>query len=185
MEKRNSVFIATSLDGFIADKQGGIDYLHTIPEIDTIDTGYHAFLANIDALIMGRTTFDTVCGFDIEWPYTKPVFVLSTTLQEIPGKYKNKVWLLSGTPELVLDEVHRRGFHRLYIDGGKTIQGFLREDLIDDMVITTIPVLLGEGFSLFGALPKTLEFACTETRLYLDKVVQCRFERVRVRTPKV
>src|SRR6188768_1468763 len=97
MEKKNSVFIATSLDGFIADKNGGIDWLNSFPDIDSVDTGYDAFMAHIDALVWGRATFETVCSFGIDWPYTKPVFVLSSTLKEIPQKYKDKVTLLSGT----------------------------------------------------------------------------------------
>lgn len=75
MNKKNSVFIATSLDGFIADKNGGIDWLHSLPNPDNDDMGYGAFMTQIDALIMSRKTFETVCGFDMDWPYTKPVFV--------------------------------------------------------------------------------------------------------------
>ncbi|SHJ20520.1 dihydrofolate reductase family protein [Aquimarina spongiae] len=80
MKKTNKVFIATSLDGYIADKDGGIDWLHAIPNPDNIDMRYNEFTSQIDALVMGRTTFETVCGFDIDWPYSKKVFVLSNSL---------------------------------------------------------------------------------------------------------
>ena len=80
-------------------KMDGIDWLDTIPEINTIDSGYDAFTSEIDAMVMGRTTFETVCNFDIDWPYQKPVFVLSTTLTEIPEKYHGKAYLLKGTLE--------------------------------------------------------------------------------------
>jgi dihydrofolate reductase len=86
MENKNLVFIAKSLDGYIADKDGGIDWLHSIPNPDQIDMGYNKFIDRIDAIVMGRKTYETVCGFDIPWPYTKPVFVVSNTLKEVPEK---------------------------------------------------------------------------------------------------
>jgi len=180
MEKKNRVFIGTSLDGYIADKDGGLEWLDTtIPEINNIDSGYEAFTDQIDALVMGRTTFETVCSFDIEWPYKKPVFVLSNTLTEIPEKYSGKAFLVKGSLTEILEQIHAKGFHHLYIDGGTTIQSFLREDLIDEMVITVIPILLGGGSPLFGELSQTLQFECVETKLYLDAIVQNRFVRKR------
>jgi dihydrofolate reductase len=178
MKKRNSVFIATSLDGYIADRNGGIEWLHAIPNPDGIDMGYGALMARIDALVMGRTTFETVCGFDMDWPYQKPVFVLSNSLTEIPDPYKDKAFLVKGTLTEILEQIHQKGYYSLYIDGGATIQSFLKEDLIDDMVITLIPILLGGGVPLFSELPKVLEFECTATEVYLDKVVQNHFRRV-------
>jgi len=182
MEKRNSVFIATSLDGFIADKNGGIDWLHSTPNPDNLDMGYGDFTSQIDALVMGRTTFETVCGFDMDWPYEKSVFVLSRTLKKIPEDYKNKAFLVEGTLTEVLEQIHQKGYHRLYIDGGATIQGFLKEDLIDEMVITTIPILLGGGSPLFSELPKELEFECTRSVVYLNKIVQNHFRRIKTNT---
>jgi len=179
MNKKNSIFIATSLDGYITDKNGGIAWLETIPEINNIDTGYEKFTAQVDALVMGRVTFETVCSFDIEWPYKKPVFLLSTTLTEIPEKLKNKVYLVKGTLTEVLEQVHQQGYHQLYIDGGTLIQSFLKEDLIDEMIITVIPILLGGGSALFGELEQALEFECVETKLFLGKVVQNHFRRKR------
>ena len=179
MKMKNSVFIANSLDGYIADKNGGIDWLHAIPNPENNDMGYGEFNETIDAIVMGRTTFETVCAFDMDWPYTKPVFVLSTKLESIPEIYEGKVFLLKGTLTEILDQIHQKGFYNLYIDGGTTIQGFLREDLIDTMVITTIPVLLGGGSTLFSALDKELEFECTQTKLFLNKIAQNHFARVR------
>ena len=110
MEKTNRLFIATSIDGYIADKNGEIDWLQTIPNPENIDMGYSRFTEQIDALVMGRRTFETVCGFDIDWPYQKPVFVLSNTLEEIPEKLKDKAQLVKGTLIDVLDEVNRSGY---------------------------------------------------------------------------
>jgi len=177
--KANKVFIATSIDGYIADSNGGIDWLDTIPEINTIDSGYDAFTAKIDALVMGRVTFETVCNFDMDWPYTKPVFVLSNSISVVPDKCKGKVQILSGDLNLVLSQIHKQGYKQLYVDGGKLIQSFLKEDLIDEMVITVIPILLGGGHSLFSDMSNPLVFECIESKLYLDSIVQNRFRRKR------
>lgn len=179
MKRTNKVFIATSLDGYIADANGGIDWLHSIPNPEQLDMGYGAFTSQIDALVMGRTTFETVCGFDMDWPYQKPVFVLSNRMTGIPGEYKGKAELVRGTLQEVLHMIHQKGYHRLYIDGGRTIQSFLKEDLIDEMTITIIPVLLGGGIPLFSELPDPLVFECVESTIYLGKVVQNHFVRRR------
>jgi len=177
MNKKNSVFIATSLDGYIADKNGGIDWLHSIPNPNNDDMGYADFNKGIDALIMGRTTFETVLGFDIEWPYDKPVFVLSNQLKEIPGSHKGKAFLVKGTLTEILNQIHEKGLYRLYVDGGTTIRNFLKEDLIDEMVLTTIPILLGGGSSLFTELPKALKFELIETCTYLNQITQNHYKR--------
>ncbi|WP_299159040.1 dihydrofolate reductase family protein [uncultured Tenacibaculum sp.] len=179
MKTNNKVFIATSLDGYIADKNGGIEWLHAIPNPENSDMGYGNFTAQIDALVMGRTTFETVYGFDIDWPYKKPVYVLSNKLKEVPGELKDKVFLVKGTLTEVLAQIHKNGHNNLYIDGGKTIQSFLKEDLIDSITITTIPKLLGGGFPLFAELPKMLDFECSESKVYSNKVVQNTFIRKR------
>ncbi|MEH6745288.1 MAG: dihydrofolate reductase family protein [Maribacter arcticus] len=177
MSIKNSVFIARSLDGYIADKNGGIDWLHSIPNPDNDDMGYVEFNKEIDALVMGRTTFETVLGFDVDWPYNKPVFVLSNTLKEIPEALKNKAFLVKGKLTEILVEIHEKGFNRLYVDGGTTIRNFLKEDLIDEMVITTIPVLLGGGSSLFAELPNELKFELIGTKTYLNQITQNHYKR--------
>tara|TARA_B110000977_G_C11015029_1_gene469119 strand:- start:143 stop:682 length:540 start_codon:yes stop_codon:yes gene_type:complete len=179
MNIKNSVFIATSLDGYIADKNGEIDWLHSIPNPDHDDMGYIAFNKGIDALVMGRTTFETVLGFDIDWPYNKPVFVLSNKLKEIPESYKDKAFLIKGTLTEILDQIHKKGFNRLYVDGGTTIRNFLKQDLIDEMVITRIPVLLGSGSSLFSELPNELKFELLATKTYLSQITQNHYKRIK------
>ena len=179
MEYLNKVFIATSLDGYIADENGGIEWLDMIPEINTIDSGYADFMSEIDALIMGKSTFLKVLSFDIEWPYTKPVFVVSRSLKELPDELEGKVFLVKGLLTDILNEIHNLGFKRLYIDGGQLIQSFLREDLIDSMIITIIPVLLGSGISLFGGLDEPLEFKCIRTNHYINAIAQNHYERRR------
>ena len=179
MAKKNKVFIATSLDGYIADKNGGIDWLHAIPNPDNIDMGYGAFMSDIDALVMGRTTFDTVRGFGIDWPYPKPVFVLSNSMTTVPDGFEDKIELVRGSLVDVLGTIRSKGHRNLYIDGGRTIQNFLKEDLIDEMILTTIPCLLGGGVPLFEDLSAPLDFECVASTRYLDKIVQNHFVRTR------
>ena len=141
--------------------------------------GYYAFMDRIDALVMGRTTFETVLGFDVEWPYDKPVFVLSNTMNEIPGSHTGKAHLVKGKLNKILEQIHQQGFLRLYIDGGATIQGFLKEALIDEMIITTIPVLLGGGAPLFAELPNEQEFELIGSKVFAGQLVQDHYERSR------
>lgn len=177
MQAHNRVYIATSLDGYIADKNGGLAWLDDIENPEGDDMGYVDFMANTDALLMGRTTFETVCGFDVDWPYTKPVYVLSNSLTEVPEEYDGKVWLVKGPLPEVLQQIHDRGHYRLYIDGGTTITSFLAEGLIDEMVITVFPVLLGGGHRLFGALPQEQDFELVGSKISLGKLVQSHYRR--------
>jgi len=179
MKKKNSVYIATSLDGFIADKNGGLEWLDSIPNPEGVDMGYYAFTNEIDALVMGRTTFETVLGFDVDWPYEKPVYVLSNTLTEIPKSHEGKAFLVKGSLKEILEQIHEKGHFRLYIDGGATIQGFLKADLIDEMVITTFPILLGGGPQLFSDLTKIMEFELIDSKVHLNQLVQSHYIRKR------
>ncbi len=174
---KNIVFIAKSLDGFIAGKNGELDWLHSIPNPDNDDMGYLQLMDEVDAIIMGRVTFETVCGFDVDWPYQKHVFVLSNSLQSVPSELKDDVTLINGSLKQVLSQVHQQGYHNLYIDGGSTIQNFLREDLIDEMRITTIPILLGGGFQLFGDLDHPIMFEHVESKLFVNQIVQDHYKR--------
>lgn len=175
MKTKNKVFIATSLDGKIADKNGNIEWLHSIPNPDLIDMGYGEFMSGIDALVMGRTTFETVCGFEMDWPYDKPVFVLSNRLTKVPKQFEGKAEIVNGALKEILTKINGKGYNNLYIDGGKTIQSFLNENLIDEMTITIIPYILGGGTPLFTEMSNSLEFKCVESKVYLDKVVQNKF----------
>lgn len=179
MNKKNSIFIATSLDGYIADKNGGLDWLSSVPNPNNDDMGYGKFNDRIDALVMGRATFETVKGFDIPWPYDKPVFVLSNKLKEIPDSHKEKAFLVKGTLREILDQIHKKGFYRLYIDGGTTIRTFLKADLIDEMILTKIPILLGGGSSLFSELPNELKFELVGTKIFLNQITQNHYKRKR------
>ena len=179
MMRKNYVFIAQSLDGFIADKNGGIDWLNMVPNPENDDCGYNDFIKQVDAIIMGRSTFEKVLSFGIDWPYNIPVFVMSNTLKETPQDYLGKVEIISGTLSEILKLVNDKGYNKLYIDGGQVIQSFLKEDLIDEMIITTIPILLGDGIPLFTNFLEAKEFRHIKTKVFLKQLVQSSYKRVR------
>lgn len=148
-----AVFIATSLDGFIARPDGSIDWLlhanNLVPEGE--DCGYGAFMQQVDVLVMGRNTFEQVLGFP-EWPYEgRKVVVMSRRGVSVPSALAGKVVVSAESPADLVARLSAEGARRLYIDGGQTIRSFLAEGLIDELTITLIPVLLGEGRPLFGA----------------------------------
>ncbi len=168
------VFIAQSLDGFIARADGSIDWLEaaTTAAPPGDDLGYAAFMATIDALVMGRSTFETVASFR-PWPYgATPVVVLSSRLESLPGSTPDTVSLHRGGLAALVADLAARGLTRLYVDGGRTIQGFLAENLIDELTITTLPVLLGGGKPLFGAVPADVHLQHQSTRAFECGFVQ-------------
>ncbi|KXX71775.1 dihydrofolate reductase family protein [Flammeovirga sp. SJP92] len=173
----NKVYIATSIDGFIADKNEGLDWLQTVPNPKNDDMGFADFMKSIDALIMGRKTYEMVKSFGGEWPYSKPVFVLSNSIQEVPDHLSEKVSIINGPLNEVLEKLYAQNYLDLYIDGGSVIQSFLKQDLIDDLIISTIPVILGGGSPLFGETDKLLEFEFVSSKLLLGQIVQTHYSR--------
>lgn len=176
-----AVFIATSLDGYIARADGRIDWLERANATVTPgeDCGYAAFMASVDALVMGRRTFETVLAFP-EWPYgEKPVYVLSQTLTALPPRLPPSVTLHALAPEALVALARERGHRRLYVDGGATIRAFLAAGLIDELTVTVIPVLLGSGRPLFGELPADVWLEHAETLSYPFGFVQSRYRRSR------
>ncbi|WP_172299283.1 dihydrofolate reductase family protein [Pseudoruegeria sp. HB172150] len=174
------VFIAVSLDGYIARPDGSLDWLTGAPDGPSApegeDFGYAAFIERMDGLVMGRGTFDVVAGFD-PWPYAIPVVVLSSSMQndDVPEALRDKVRVKQGAPREVMDALGREGWTRAYIDGGKVIQSFLREGLIEDMVISRLPVLIGSGLPLFGAVDGDVRLEHEATRTYPGGMVQSRY----------
>lgn len=150
-----SVFIAISLDGYIAREDGGIDWLMKANELapEGEDGGYCAFISSVDTIIIGRHSYDMVKTFN-PWPYTLPVIVLSSRPIDIPDSLKGTVSTSSETPMELKKRLSAQGCKHLYIDGGVTIQRFLRAGCIDELVITVVPILLGAGRRLFGELEK-------------------------------
>ncbi len=174
-----NVYIATSLDGYIATVDGGLEWLDEIPNPDQNDYGFADFIDRMDALVMGRNTFEKVVSFDV-WLYNKPVFVLSNSLQTLPEGYEEKARLVTGTVmKKLVDQLRDEGFENLYIDGGQVIQSFLEEDLVDRLIITQVPILLGDGIPLFGTLSKRLKFSLDKTERLGELLVMNTYSRLR------
>jgi dihydrofolate reductase len=175
----NAVYVGTSIDGYIADREGKLDFLESVPNPERNDMGFAAFMDSVDALLMGRKTFETVLGFGVAWPYTKHVFVYSSTLTSVPEELSDKVTIVGGELDVVINQLNEEGYKQLYIDGGELIQSLLREDKIDRMIIARLPVLLGGGISLFGSTNAHLDFEHVRTEVLLDAIVMTTYQRKR------
>jgi dihydrofolate reductase len=166
-----SVFVGTSLDGFIARLDGSFDFL---PEGGGEPHGYTEFMATVDAIVMGRHTYETVLKFDT-WPYgKKPVFVLSTHIIA-PAPTGAVVERISGNPDEIVARLATRGIGHIYVDGGITIQRFLAAGLIQRIIITRVPVLIGSGIPLFGVVPRDIALTHVATRQYASGLVQSEY----------
>ncbi len=171
-----SVFCATSLDGYIARSDGGIDWLPSATEVEP--HGYDEFFASVDAVVIGRGTLETVLGFG-GWVYgKKPVVVLSQSLTTLTVPEQAVCELMAGDPHDIVARLAAHGYRHVYVDGGVTIQRFLEANLIDRMTITRVPVLIGSGIPLFGALSHDVRWRHVRTTSYNSGLVQSEYERV-------
>jgi dihydrofolate reductase len=170
-----SVFVGTSVDGFIARQDGDLDWL---PAGGGEPHGYDEFIATVDTIVIGRKTFETVLGFD-SWPYgDKRVVVLSSERIDLSAAAARggRVEQMGGDPAQIVSSLAARGAHHLYVDGGITVQRFLRAGLINRLVITRVPVLIGDGIPLFGSLSEDISLRHIATRSYPSGLVQSEYE---------
>ncbi len=168
---KTSVFVGTSLDGFIARADGSFDFLPQEPE----EHGFEAFFASVDALVIGRHTYEVVLRFP-GWPYgSKPVFVLSSR-PLAPAPAGAVVEHLAGAPAEILASLAARGIRHVYLDGGLTVQRFLAAGLVDRIIVTRVPVLIGQGIPLFGPTPHDIALKHVATRQYPSGLVQSEYE---------
>lgn len=182
---RCSVYIATSVDGFIAREDGNIDWLDSSgnQEADMgedADMGFNAFLNSVDCLIMGRNTMQVLSNFNLtheQWPYGNTrIIVLSNSVKEPPQNLKEKVEMYSGDLLNLVARLEKEGYRHAYIDGGKTIQSFLNLKLVNEMTITRIPVLLGRGKPLFGITTQDIKLAEAEVIAFPNDFVQVHYK---------
>ena len=167
-----SVFIGASVDGFIARANGDLDFL---PEGGGEPHGYDEFMAGVDALVIGRHTFEKVLTFEA-WPYgEKRVVVLSSRPVDLSAAVGGVVEQMAGPPAEIVSRLAASGARHLYIDGGITIQRFLRAGLIQRLIITRVPVLIGDGVPLFGTLPRDVRLRHVMTRHYPSGLVQSEY----------
>jgi dihydrofolate reductase len=165
------MYIAMSLDGYIARPDGSLDFLD-VARVDQVDYGYAAFFASLDAIVIGRGTYDIVLGYP-DWPYAgKRVIVM--THRAGPSRHGEE--LVATTPRELADRLADDGIQRAYIDGGVVIRQFLEAGLVDDMSISVMPVLIGTGIPLFGGVARELGFVSSQS--WPTGVVQLRYARL-------
>jgi dihydrofolate reductase len=168
-----SVFIGTSLDGFIARPNGDLDFL---PPDGGEPHGYSEFIASVDAIVIGRKTFETVLAMS-PWPYgNKRVVVLSSKPLNLSAVVGGAVEQMSGPPSEIVSRLAASGAQHLYVDGGITIQRFLRAGLIQRLIITRVPVLIGDGIPLFGTLTRDIRLRHIATRHYPSGLVSSEYQ---------
>src|SRR5580693_4546488 len=168
-----SVFVGASVDGFIARPNGALDFL---PLGGGEPHGYDEFIASVDALVIGRHTFAIVLAFP-EWPYgNKRVVVLLSRPLDLSAVRGGRVEQMTGTPAEIVSKLAASGAQHLYVDGGITIQRFLRAGLVQRLIITRVPVLIGEGIPLFGSLPRDVRLRHVSTQHYLSGLVKSEYQ---------
>lgn len=173
MSAKYLAFIASSLHGFIARRNGDLDWLPE-PGDSTEDYGYSEFISSIDTLVIGRNTFEKVLTFG-DWPYPgKRVVVLSSTLNrdDIPEMIRGEVELYSGSIESLTGFLESSGVNGVYVDGGQAIQSFIKAGKINEITITYIPVLIGSGISLFGDVDHDIKLEHVSTQSFESGLVQ-------------
>ena len=170
-----SVFIATSLDGYIARKDGSIDWLESVEPLEGEDYGYRAFMDGVDTIAVGRNTFDTIARFP-SWPYEdKRVVVLTSRPLALPAYAPAGLVTSADDVQMLYSRLEREGACRVYVDGGRTIQQFLSAGWIDDMTITVLPILLGGGIPLFGSMGVEQRLRLVSFREYSNGFLQARY----------
>jgi dihydrofolate reductase len=180
-----SVFIATSVDGMIARKDGSVEWLHTAGNSHAdmgngADMGFAEYLSSVDCMIMGRKCMEVISNMNLspdQWPYGNlHIIVLSNTLKSVPVNMEGKVELYSGDITKLIAQLESEGFHHAYIDGGTTIQGFLKLKLINEITITRAPIILGEGIPLFGPIERDIKLTESKAGAFPNDFVQVKYK---------
>jgi dihydrofolate reductase len=169
---RTTIYMGMSLDGFVARADDRLDFLPAPPDGD--EHGFSAFLATVDVIVMGRRTLEVVLSFGLKhWPYRQtPLIVLSRSLTLPPAGSPTTVSLRSGEPAALLHSLAAEGIEHVYVDGARTARAFLAEGLVDRLIVTHVPVLIGEGLSLWGRLPRDIRLTLLESRVQPGGLVQ-------------
>ncbi|GGP71057.1 dihydrofolate reductase family protein [Shewanella saliphila] len=179
-----SVYIATSVDGFIAKNDGSVDWLHAAGNTDAdmgdqADMGMAEYMASVDCLIMGRKCMETISNMNLtpeQWPYGDTrIIVLSNTVKQAPDNVKDKIEMYAGDLQALVTKLESEGHQHAYIDGGTTIQAFINLQLINEMTITHAPVLLGKGIPLFGTTIKDIKLEQAQATAFANDFVQVKY----------
>lgn len=179
-----SVFIATSMDGFIAKPDGSVDWLQSSGNLNADmsgqeDMGFNKFIASVDCIVMGRKCMEVVSAMNLsaeQWPYGNlRIIVLSNSLKHLPQNMQEKAELYSGDLKDLLSALETKGFNHAYVDGGTTIRSFMEHRLIDEITITRAPILLGEGIPLFGITKQKISLSKAKAIVFPNDYIQVKF----------
>lgn len=178
-----SVYIATSADGYIATEDGGVDWLQESGnlevEMGSEDMGFKRFMDSVDCMIMGRKCMEKISEMNLtpdQWFYgDMPITVLSNTLKEPPENLAGKIEIYSGDIEQLIKRLENRGLKHAYIDGGSTITSFIKLRLINELIITQAPILLGKGIPLFGQLNNSIKLTNAHSIAYPNDFIQSKY----------
>ena len=178
-----SVYIATSVDGYIATPDGGVDWLHTAGNLDadmgSEDMGFQSYMDSVDCMIMGRKCMEMISSMNLtpeQWPYGDVrIVVLSNTVKEPPENLRGKIEMYSGDIQELIIKLESSGFKHAYIDGGSTITSFINLELINEMTITKVPVILGQGIPLFGKINKSVKLENAEASAFPNDFIQVKY----------
>jgi dihydrofolate reductase len=179
-----SVFIATSADGYIASLDGGVDWLHTAgnthADMKDDDLGFSAYIDSVDCMVMGRKCMQMIASMNLtpdQWPYgDMPIYVLSHSITAVPEHLPDNVTMYSGGIEALIQHLEQQNLKHAYIDGGATINSFINLKLINSMILTQAPILLGEGIPLFGKTNHLVKLSNPTARTAVNDFVQVTYE---------
>lgn len=180
-----SAFIATSVDGYIATPEGGVDWLQTAGNTsadmsDNPDMGFEAYISSVDCMIMGRKCMEVISSMDLtpeQWPYgDRKIYVLSHSLKQPPENLKDKVQMYAGDIPELINALQADGFKHAYIDGGATITAFINHKLINEITITQAPLLLGTGIALFGNIDQSIKLENAEAIAFANDFIQFKYD---------
>ena len=178
-----SAYIATSADGYIATPDGGVDWLHTAGNLEadmgSEDMGFQSYMDSVDCMIMGRKCMEMISSIDLtpeQWIYgDMRIVVLSNTVKEPPENLRGKIEMYSGDIQELILKLEKSGYKHAYIDGGSTITSFINLKLINEMTITKVPVLLGEGIPLFGKINKSVKLKNAKASAFPNDFIQVNY----------
>lgn len=174
---RTIAYVAQSLDGYIAGPDGELEWLEEIDHPGDSDFGFAEFMATIDAMLMGRNTFETMVSLDV-WPYEKPVYVASNSMNTLPEGFEGNAQLISGHIATMFEALRGKGVSSLYVDGGRLIQSAIEHDLLDEFIVTTLPVLLGSGIPLFAGLKRLKKLKLVGSEILFGQLVKTHYKMV-------
>lgn len=171
------LYIATSLDGKIARKDGSLDWLNALPNPNKIDYGYEQFLSSVGTTIMGKNTYKEILGFGVDWPYVGLNSYVVTSDREFMSTTPD-TYIVGANFIDVVNDLKRKNEKDIWlIGGGLLISSFLENELLDRMILTIIPTSIGEGIPLFHEIKKETKWTLSNVERFDTGVLNLTYDR--------